>query len=66
MRLGKRVYVDIWIDRENEEDACCDICLTDTYDDKNDKIFYCDGCNAATHQSCYGRDLLDKDINPSN
>ena len=35
----------------------CDICLDKEYED-DDLIVLCDLCNAATHQGCYGGDLL--------
>ena len=36
----------------------CDICLGDQIED-SDKLVFCDGCNYATHQSCYGNELVD-------
>ncbi|KAF4137151.1 PHD-zinc-finger like domain [Phytophthora infestans] len=38
---------------EQEEDESCAVCLeSESYDD--DPIVFCDGCNVAVHQFCYG------------
>ena len=36
----------------------CDVCLEDD-DDEDNEILICELCLAATHQKCYGSDLLD-------
>ena len=40
-------------DKENEEDAVCMCCFDGSSFDGN-RIMFCDGCNAAVHQACYG------------
>lgn len=47
-----------------DEDVQCDVCLEFEYED-DDQIVICDLCNAATHQSCYGSELL-KGVPPGN
>lgn len=39
---------------DSEKDMVCDICLDENTYKENDLIVICDGCNSATHQSCYG------------
>ena len=51
--------IHLWMSQnDNEINAKCDICLDgDMYINKNqdeDQLLFCDGCNAVTHQSCYG------------
>ncbi len=50
-------YEKIIIPYENEDEIQCDICLDPDHED-DDQIVMCDLCNAATHQSCYGGNLL--------
>jgi hypothetical protein len=52
MKTGKsRKYDDQGL--EEQDDDLCACCLDgDVYDDNN--IIYCDGCNVAVHQQCYG------------
>ena len=40
-------------EKENEEDAVCMCCFDGSSFDGN-RIMFCDGCNAAVHQACYG------------
>lgn len=42
----------------SEDTACCICCDEETYE--NDEIYYCDLCNAPTHQTCYGSELVVK------
>ena len=54
----KDPYEKIRIDQNNnEDDIICDVCLDDD-DDENNEIVICDLCLVATHQSCYGSELL--------
>ncbi|KAF1778834.1 P-loop containing nucleoside triphosphate hydrolase [Phytophthora cactorum] len=47
-------------EQEEEEDGCCSICLeSESYDD--DPIVFCDGCNVAVHQFCYGIRVVPSD-----
>ena len=49
----------IWVTK-NEEDSeiLCDSCLDDFNDEENhDDLVICEKCNAAVHQTCYGRGL---------
>lgn len=40
-------------EQEEEEESCCAVCRErESYED--DPIVYCDGCNVAVHQFCYG------------
>ncbi|KAL3665345.1 hypothetical protein V7S43_009384 [Phytophthora oleae] len=44
---------------EQEEDGCCSVCLeSESYND--DPIVFCDGCNVAVHQFCYGIHVVPK------
>jgi hypothetical protein len=53
-------YNKIRIDsNDKDENIHCDICL-EVSPEKKDAIVLCDLCNVATHQSCYGSDLLKK------
>jgi hypothetical protein len=41
-------------------DIACDICMEKgTLEEDNDEIYRCIKCRVATHQSCYGGDLID-------
>lgn len=54
---NKQVYKSLWMAKNNENDCiACDVCLSEN-DEANDQILICDGCNSATHQSCYGGDV---------
>lgn len=51
-------YRNIRIDQnDNDEDIQCDVCL-ESYAEEGNEIVLCDLCNVATHQSCYGSELL--------
>ncbi|ETP49934.1 hypothetical protein F442_04642 [Phytophthora nicotianae P10297] len=46
--------------QQKEDDECCSVCLeSESYDD--DPIVFCDGCNVAVHQFCYGIRVVPKD-----
>jgi hypothetical protein len=47
MKIGQKVPP------ASEDDVPCCIC-NDGDCDKNNMIVFCDGCNIAVHQSCYG------------
>ena len=53
------IYNSIWISEnaENCNQTKCDICMGDD-DDEGDEMVLCDGCNVCTHQTCYGREIL--------
>ena len=54
------IYKHLWVHENNiNNDISCDICIG-MDDDSDDEIVVCDGCNAATHRSCYGAELLSK------
>ena len=40
-------------EKESEEDAVC-MCCFDGSSLEGNRIMFCDGCNAAVHQACYG------------
>ena len=40
-----------------EEDVVCCVCLNGDSEDAN-QIVFCDGCNMAVHQSCYGVETI--------
>jgi hypothetical protein len=40
-----------------DDDDCCAICNDPDYSEA-DNIVFCDGCNVAVHQSCYGVDVI--------
>jgi hypothetical protein len=42
-----------------EQDIVCDVCLEDD-DYEGDEIVICELCLAATHQTCYGGNILKK------
>jgi hypothetical protein len=46
------------LENKVEDDIVCDICL-DGDDAEGDEIVICELCLAATHQRCYGGELLD-------
>ena len=41
---------------ENKDDECV-VCFSENFTD-DDNIIFCDGCNVAVHQSCYGVDVI--------
>ncbi|CDW90148.1 protein jade-3 [Stylonychia lemnae] len=43
---------------EIDENIVCDVCLDDIVEDGVDSLVICDLCNSATHQSCYGNEIL--------
>lgn len=45
------------IEYDREDEAKCLICC-DGYGYDDDDIMFCDYCNAPTHQSCYGSELM--------
>ena len=45
---------------DDEEDAICAICFDPTTSVENEIVF-CDGCNVAVHQACYGVDDIPED-----
>ena len=59
MDENRMIYKSIWISENDENDFStkCDICMGDD-DDEGDEMVLCDGCNVCTHQTCYGRDIL--------
>lgn len=51
-------------DNDNSSEIVCDICLdSDTSVSNQDILLQCDGCNAATHQGCYGYNKFKTDVN---
>ena len=58
VQQDKMVYKSIWMEENNTEyNVRCDICMDDD-DGEGDEFVFCDGCNVAVHQSCYGREIL--------
>ena len=53
-----QVYCNIW-DKENDvkDNVLCDVCLWE-FDEPEDQLVMCEGCNGATHQTCYGANLV--------
>lgn len=45
------------LENDVDENIQCDVCLEMEYEE-GDAILICDLCNAATHQTCYGSDIL--------
>ncbi len=41
-----------------DEDIMCDVCMDDLVEEKVNELLICELCNSATHQSCYGNELL--------
>ena len=53
-------FKEIYFYQNNKDkNIKCDACLSKCADDPRDKIVICETCNVGTHQSCYGRELLD-------
>ena len=53
-----KVYKSIWEEKNDDEDkVICDVCLWE-FDEKDDLLVICEGCNSAVHQSCYGGNLV--------
>ena len=50
----------IRVEEEEDNDATCEVC-GDGNSDFGNMILFCDGCNAAVHQSCYDVTSLPKD-----
>jgi hypothetical protein len=44
---------------EYDEEVVCDVCRSPDSEDTNEMVF-CDGCNLAVHQACYGIDKIPK------
>eukprot|EP00127_Corallochytrium_limacisporum_P001116 Clim_evm4s40 gene=Clim_evmTU4s40 len=58
--MGIPSEVAITVEQEDDDgDDKCAICLDAYWSDRN-KIIYCDGCNVAVHQCCYGVKLIPK------
>lgn len=58
IKPGKFVFEKLWVDENNiNDDIACDVCIG-MDDDSDDEIVVCDGCNAASHRSCYGKELI--------
>lgn len=56
-----RPNAEIESDTEPHEDAVC-MCCFDGVSSENNRIIFCDGCNCAVHQLCYGvADIPDGD-----
>lgn len=39
---------------EEEDDSICMVCFDGTHFPGQNEIVFCEGCNAAVHQACYG------------